>query len=172
MPILILMMGIPGSGKSTIANKLKGFNDAYISRDEVRFGMLKDGEPYFSKENQVMDAFVGLIDNALQMNKRFVFADATHLNRASRAKLLNRLKNKPEQIWVCYVKVPLHIALQRNSLRTGRSLVPEESIRQMHDAIGYPTKEEGIFGVFEVDENGMINIDNIKIFGKENKYEF
>ena len=106
------------------------------------------------------------------MNKRFVFADATHLNRASRAKLLNRLKNKPEQIWVCYVKVPLHIALQRNSKRTGRSLVPEESIIQMYDAIGYPTKDEGIFGIFEVDEDGMINIDNIKIFGRENKYEF
>lgn len=172
MSVLILMMGIPGSGKTTIANRLKGFNDAYISRDEVRFSMLKDGEPYFSKENQVIDAFVGLIDNALQMNKRFVFADATHLNRGSRAKLLNRLKNKPEQIWVCYVKVPLDIALQRNSTRTGRALVPEESIKQMYNSLDYPKKEEGIFGVFEVDEDGMINIDNIKIFGKENKYEF
>ena len=50
--------------------------------------------------------------------------------------------------------------------------MPEESIKQMYDAIGYPTKEEGIFGIFEVDEDGMINIDNIKIFGRENKYEF
>ena len=50
---LILMSGVPGSGKSWwCKNKLPELeeNVLYISRDEIRFSMLNDGEEYFSKE--------------------------------------------------------------------------------------------------------------------------
>jgi predicted kinase len=39
MSTLYMMVGIPGSGKSTFAKTLKG---KYVSRDEVRFKLLQD----------------------------------------------------------------------------------------------------------------------------------
>ena len=47
------MVGIPGSGKSTWAKARCKNNPhaAYISRDEIRFSLLKDEEEYFAKEN-------------------------------------------------------------------------------------------------------------------------
>ena len=53
MAELILMMGIPGSGKSTwVKNHMKS-DDIYISRDEIRFSLLQPGDEYFSKEKEV-----------------------------------------------------------------------------------------------------------------------
>ena len=50
MSRLIMMCGIPGSGKSTWIQNCKGFigNDVVVvSRDAIRFSMLKEGEDYF-----------------------------------------------------------------------------------------------------------------------------
>ena len=48
---LYLMSGIPASGKSTYAHKLAEKTGAvYISRDEIRFSLLKDEEDYFTHE--------------------------------------------------------------------------------------------------------------------------
>ena len=42
-----LTVGIPASGKSTfIRNRINQYGGVCISRDEVRFSMLKDGEEY------------------------------------------------------------------------------------------------------------------------------
>ena len=50
-PILYIMCGIPGCGKSWYAthNMVKD-NVAYISRDSIRFNMLNAEDDYFSKE--------------------------------------------------------------------------------------------------------------------------
>ena len=53
--ILYLMCGCPGSGKSTWAAKNVGPGDVIISRDQIRFDMLNDGEAYFCKENAVFN---------------------------------------------------------------------------------------------------------------------
>lgn len=84
---------------------------------------------------------------------RYVVADATHLNVGSRAKLLKNLHNKPDNIYVIYIAVPLEVALERNAQRSGRALVPETSIRNMFQAISLPKKEEGIDMVLWLDEN-------------------
>ena len=47
---LWIMVGIPGSGKSYFAKNILMTDDSwqYISRDEVRFSIIKDDEEYFS----------------------------------------------------------------------------------------------------------------------------
>ena len=57
-PILYISCGVPGSGKSTFLKNHTKPNEAIISRDEIRFNLLKDGEDYFSHENEVFDKFV------------------------------------------------------------------------------------------------------------------
>ena len=153
MASLVLMMGVPGSGKTTYAKKFIGEYDIYVSRDEVRFSLVAEDEPYFSKEDEVLKTFISKVDDGLTKAGRYVIADATHLNAGSRAKLLKNLHNKPDNIYVIYIAVPLEVALERNAQRSGRALVPETSIRNMFQAISLPKKEEGIDVVLQLDEN-------------------
>ena len=51
MKELVLMMGVPGSGKSTYAHNIIKTGDIYISRDEIRYSMLAEDDDYFAKEN-------------------------------------------------------------------------------------------------------------------------
>lgn len=153
MASLVLMMGVPGSGKTTYAKKFIGDNDIYVSRDEIRFELVTEDEPYFSKEDEVLKAFISKVDEGITKAKRYVVADATHLNAGSRAKLLKNLHNKPDNVYVLYVAVPLEVALERNAQRSGRALVPETSIRNMFQSLSLPKKEEGIDVVLLLDEN-------------------
>ena len=54
------MVGAPGSGKSTFARK-RFPNARYISRDEIRFSVLKPDEDYFSKEKLTWKMFIDAI---------------------------------------------------------------------------------------------------------------
>ena len=81
MANLFIMMGAPGAGKSTFIKNLKGESGIPISRDNIRFSMVKEDEPYFSKEKEVYKEFIRLINEHLSRN-RDVIADATHLNAA------------------------------------------------------------------------------------------
>lgn len=159
MANLILMMGAPGSGKTTLAKKMFGEKDVYVSRDQIRFAMVPEGEPYFSKEKEVFNEFVRQIQAGIDnKEKRYVIADATHLNPGSRLKLLNRLDRFGIKTHIIYVRVPLEIALERNSHRVGRELVPEKTIKDMYDSIAAPIKEEKIDFIWVANEQGIIDI--------------
>ena len=56
---LIIMSGAPGCGKSTYARKYceEHKDTVIVSRDAIRFSLLKDGEHYFSKEIEVLRLF-------------------------------------------------------------------------------------------------------------------
>jgi tRNA uridine 5-carbamoylmethylation protein Kti12 len=134
------MVGCPGSGKSTYANNLaeRGSNIIVISRDVIRFSMISEEDEYFSKEDAVFKEFTRQIDEHLAKGED-VIADATHLNRKSRYKLIKNLKVEPDKINIIYVKTPLDICQVRNAKRKGtRSFVPEEVVERMFYSIEEP----------------------------------
>lgn len=161
---LFLMMGAPGSGKSTWAKKqLNEYKDAYVSRDEIRFRKLQPGDDYFAHENEVFDEFVDTIrENLMNNYKERVFADASHLNVASRAKLINRIRQRDIEtqrtsllfvdINVVWLKTDLNTCLARNSLREGRANVPEATIKSMWKSQQMPRASEGISKVYIVED--------------------
>ena len=159
MANLYLMSGIPGSGKSYWCKKNIPEEAVYVSRDEVRFSMLKDGEDYFSKEKEVFKEFIRQIDEGLA-GGRTVCADATHLTKASRYKTWVNLKNKPEQTMVILIKVPLEVALARNENRSGRAYVPENVIRDMFDSLTPPGQDEKDY------IDGLMIVSNYKQGGR------
>lgn len=129
--ILYVMVGIPGAGKSTYAKAMKDENVVYVSRDEVRLSLIGENDEYFSKEKAVFREFVKRIQTALDEGKN-VIADASHVSKASRAKLANNLNLEGvEYVVLNMLTTPIEVCLKRNAQRTGRACVPEDSIRSM-----------------------------------------
>lgn len=144
MSTLYVMCGIPASGKSTWVRNNLTENDKHISRDEIRFSMLKEGEEYFSKETKVFEQFCLDIVSALKKGYN-VFADATHINRGSRRKLLQQVATYADSIQAIEVPTPVSIALERNEGRKDEGLryVPPSAIKRMYSQYEEPDYDEG-----------------------------
>ena len=156
---LYIVMGTPGSGKSTWIQNHLDEHIVWVSRDDVRFSMVAEDEEYFSKEKEVFKEFVKRINENLN-NGLDVFADATHLNKASRNKILRAIntKVKPE-IDVIWIKTSLDNCFSRNDNRLGtRSYVPKDVIRRMFYQIEKPEFEEGFETIYVVEDGQPIQI--------------
>jgi len=159
------MCGTPGSGKSTWVKKhIMSFSGyvKVVSRDQIRFSMLKDDEDYFAHENEVYNKFIEEIKDGLE-NCDVTIADATHLNIASRTKLLRSLGKSLKGIKVkaIVIKPSLQTCLAQNEMREGRSLVPRSQVRRMYYQFTMPTLDEGF------DEIWKYTGDKLKIEVKE-----
>ena len=141
------MCGIPGSGKTTWVNSYikNPYTDIHISCDKIRFNMLEDNDEYFSHEDSVFKEFVreaqGALDNDVIEN---IYLDATHITKGSRNKILHQLyiPAGTEVIAVVF-HVPFEICWERNASRTGRQIVPYETMMNMYKNFTIPnlTKE-------------------------------
>lgn len=157
---LYIVCGAPGSGKSTFLSKNKANNEVIISRDEIRFAILdKKGGEYFDHEEEVYSTFVENIVKNL-VNGTNVYADATHLNPISRAKLIRAIKRKTNlkiNYFAIYFNVPLNVCLERNNFRKGtRAYVPVDALKNMYSTFESPIKEEGFISCWSIDKNNFI----------------
>lgn len=159
MAKLFLMMGCPGSGKSTwCSTHLNKNKIAYISRDAIRFDLVPEGEEYFSKEDEVFNRFISEINSSLKIGMD-VYADATHLTKSSRWLLLKNINTaSAEEVNVIWIKTPLEVALQRNEKRTGRALVPKSVVKRMFFQTEEPSFEEGFRKIYIIEDNKPIII--------------
>ena len=155
---VFLLSGPPASGKSTWVRSNMTIGSEWISRDNVRFAILKDDEDYFAHEDEVFETFIAYINQTLENpDIDTVFIDATHLNRKSRNKTLSRVcrKNISELNCVCFT-TPLETCIARNHLREGRAKVPQSAIENMFKACSAPTANERFDHVYAVDAQGII----------------
>lgn len=153
LPTLYVMVGIPGSGKSTFAKKY--LHDCkYISRDEIRFAMINATDDYFSQEKHVFIDFIKLIQQNLQLGYD-VIADATHLSTKSRKKLITAIGSIQYNLIFIVMATNFDICLERNDKREGRQRVPKEIMNSMYARLTYPHKEDfdNCKGVWIVDDN-------------------
>ena len=142
---LWLLVGIPGSGKSTwVHEQLDSECKHWISRDAIRFEVVQEGEEYFSKEKQVFNLFVRAVQADIDSNFiTDIYVDATHINEASREKLLRRLKNLENiNLNAVVFDISLETCLERNAQRTGRACVPETAIRNMYNNFRNPALDK------------------------------
>lgn len=154
MSKIIMMCGIPGSGKSTFCHRYLT-DYAYISRDQIRFSLLNDTDDYFAKEKEVMKKFLEKINMCIQWGNDFII-DATHLTKSSRRKILSQLILPPlypiNEVYCIYMKTDLKLALERNSKRTGRKLVPNDVIKKMYEDLEEPELNEGFEKIITIEE--------------------
>jgi predicted kinase len=149
MAILYILCGPSGCGKSTWAHNFilesdrLGSDVRYVSRDEIRYSLLKDGEDYFSHEKEVFKRFAGTLRHTL-IDGFDVVADATHLNEFSRRKLTQAIDMYYDNYEIVYVvfNVDADTCVERNKNREGRANVPENIIRNMCRDFRVPTLDE------------------------------
>lgn len=142
MPILYIMCGPSGCGKTTWAHDYMQ-DTMYVSRDEIRFRLIKEDEDYFSREKEVFKEFVNEIVSRLKVGCDTI-ADATHLNEFSRRKLTQAIDMSITEYEIVYVvfNVDVETCVARNANRTGRANVPENIIRNMCRDFKRPTLDE------------------------------
>lgn len=146
---LKVMVGISGSGKSTFTKQEvarieeEHRTTCVVSRDYVRQSLLTDRDNYFDKETEVFNEFVRQINEAMKLGIDVVFADATHISPASRAKLLNRLRPDPHtRLRFEVIDIPVEVAIKRNNQRSGFAKVPESAIKNMNEKFVIPSNKE------------------------------
>lgn len=150
-----LMCGPAGSGKTTWAKKMATATQAtIISRDDVRFSLVKEDEPYFSKEDEVYATFIQKINDALIDSwSEEIYIDSTNLTPKARKRLINQLQFAPGDQLIAVVVMPeLETVLAQNRNRTGRQRVPDSVVENMwysfvspeNDNINYTTIIERI----------------------------
>ena len=140
---LYLMVGAPGVGKSTYANNfIKSYDKPIkvVSRDAIRFSLLDDGAPYFSKEKAVFSKFIKEINEGLDEGD--VIADATHINEVSRMKLINKVDLSKCKVSCIVVNTDETTAIKRNHLREGRARVPDSVISENFARFTHPKTDK------------------------------
>ena len=146
MKILILMCGIPASGKSTTAHFLQQSigNAPVVSMDDIReelFGTRK----YQKQGGLVYDLSVGKTIRLLQ-ERDVVIYDATNRTRKARKEIVKYIQQRVKCIVYCvYIATPLDIAIERNKNRGEDIQVPEAVIYRMFATLEPPTEEEKYF---------------------------
>ena len=134
---LIIGTGVPGTGKSTWIKNHIGFDEVLVSRDAIRFKLLDElSNPeadYFSRKDEVWALYIAAIETGLRRGKT-VWADATHLSRKGRLKVLHALSVKPTEVEIIDFWCPLEMALERNDKRQGtRAFVPKGQVSRMFE---------------------------------------
>ena len=141
---LLVMCGTPGCGKSTWAKKFAEENDAVIvSRDEIRFSMLDQGEDYFSREDEVTAKYYKQLNDLIaDKGFEYIIADATHNTKKARGFFLDQINIKNVDVIPVYFTTSLEECKHRNDRRSGLARVPTKVIERMFNSRNIPTYNE------------------------------
>jgi predicted kinase len=134
---VIVLVGVPGSGKSTWAAS-QGWT--VLSSDEMRL-VLSGDETNQGIHGKVFGAMRHLLKSRLEIGASPTVIDATNLRRKDRKPWVKLAQKHGAAVEAVYFEVPLAVALERNRMRT--RMVPEDVIRMMHDWTQPPTAAEG-----------------------------
>ena len=152
---LIMMIGVPGAGKSTVAKKVvdKGFH--YLNADQIRLELYGNEIEQGDKE-EVFGIFFERLETAMKEGVSIVI-DNTNLNPRQREPILERAKRygyEDVQLW--FLDVPLPLCLERNKNRT--RVVPEDIVTNMYNELnrnGRPKRTEGKIVIIKPSKDGV-----------------
>jgi len=140
---IILLIGVPGSGKTTLAAKIaqKGFT--IMNADSIRKELYGDANEQGDPQ-QVFDLFFERMEAFMQAGTDLII-DNTNANPKHRKQILDRAKTfdyKDVQLW--FMDTPLNVCIARNKNRD--RVVAEDIVANMHMTLnrsGRPSREEG-----------------------------
>lgn len=130
-PVLVVLVGAAGSGKTTFA--ARHFADAVVvSSDALRETIAGDVADQ-SRNGVVFDALHRTVDRGLSAG-RTVVVDATNVTAEARRALVARSSAAGVPAVAIVLDLPLAACLARNAGRTDRT-VPSEAVERQHDRL-------------------------------------
>lgn len=145
MPKFNMIIGIPGSGKTTFCKRFFK-NVVYLSSDDMRIAMFG-----FEDQTHNGDVFSRMKAETLEAlkNGRDVVYDATNLSEKRRKDIINASK-KYGKVNAYILCTPISSLLERNMTRGERTL-PWDKLEQMIKTIQCPMYYEGFDNIYLVD---------------------
>ena len=150
MQCLTLMVGLPGSGKTTFVRGLREKRPgvAVVSPDLIRlqlFGVVFD----YAVEDEVWTITRALVQGHFNL-RRSVILDATNLTSKRRAQWIDLAKEYGIPTGAIFINPPIETVRKQNRMRTGDAVVPEDVIDKMSQLLQAPKPEEGLHFIIEV----------------------
>jgi len=176
MPTLKIMIGLPGSGKSSYADKyMKSDNTVYLSSDFIRKDMF--GFEDQTHNDQVFSRMKSETLFALHTGFDVIY-DATNLSAKRRMLLINAIKKEVDNVCVeAYLMcTPIDTLLERNLTRLERHL-PWDKLIDMITYLEPPMYYEGFDSIYLIN-GGMYDdiygfsmlIERCKGYSQDNPY--
>lgn len=136
-PLIVLLVGLPGSGKSTWAAR-QGY--AVLSSDEIRY-LLSDDATNQTIHRRVFALLRHLVRQRLDLQRPVTFIDSTHVTPKDRRPYLRLADLHDADVEAVFFDVPVEVCLERNRGRARQ--VPEDAILDMARRFRPPSVEEG-----------------------------
>jgi len=164
MSKFIMMMGLPASGKSTIANELSIKENAIIhSSDNLRKELFGNDEDQ-NDNNRLFKELHKRIKKDLVDNKNVIY-DATNISYKRRKSFLEEIYKITDEK-ICYlIATPFEECLKQNKNRERK--VPESAIKKMYLSFYIPQHYEG-WDKIEIIYNTNNKFDTHMLFNGEN----
>ena len=138
---LIVLAGLPGSGKSTWAAR-QPF--ATLSSDATR-QLIADDPAIQTIHRRVFATLRYLARQRLELRRPVTCIDATSLTRWERRPWIRLAEDLDAEAEAIFFDTPLEVCLDRNRQR--ERVVPEDVVREMARRLEPPSTEEGFFTV-------------------------
>jgi len=143
-PILAVMIGISGSGKSTYANGLKtSLNAQLVETDAIRLELTGNAEDQ-SQNGRVFDVAKKRVNDILEQGKNAII-DATSLTLRDRKDWIDIGKKNNAEVRAYFIDTPISVCKSQNNKRDRK--VPEWVIDRQASKLYAPTKSEGFDSV-------------------------
>ena len=158
MKKVILAIGVPGSGKTTVLkNFAQNYHYAYLSADELRIEMnIAPNNPLISSDNPMTQGMWDEMRHRLAQylkEGKTVVVDATFTRADLRQEFVELAKrNGAQKVQGVFVDTPSELAWERNEQRDRKA--PREVFdKRVHDLReNPPSLEDGFDSVFRLDE--------------------
>ena len=158
---IILVCGLPGSGKSFFARKYFAKSGRKrVSRKEIRhnlYEMLTFGEKWSEEkfdlvdENLVKHLEKKMIEHLLQIGEQ-ILIDNMSISASSREMYAAIAARNKKTISAIFINTDLATCLKRNRERPPEAVVPESIISNLVATIKYPDRKEGFKDVLIIDK--------------------
>lgn len=174
-----MMMGLPGSGKSTKAKQIAEKEDAIIISSDAIRKELYGNEEIQGDNNKVFNIMLKRTIEYLSAGKNVVY-DATNLKRKNRNHVLEAVSRCCFHKYIIIMATPFEECLKRNRERERKA--PESVIWRMRKSFQFPNNESGfnphanIKIVYDKDKslyenyNLIDKINELKNFDQENPH--